>query len=160
MAILDFSTPPSTIFNRLLEGGAFPYFVQLIETAGMKEELITGGPFTVFVPTDEAIDASEPEKLKEFKEALKDPVKAREVLNRYIINDTYRIHQLAEMGSIQSRNGYQLNFKVICHIKDEDNLDMDVGGGKVDFYINDTARVTLANVPCLNGLIHIIDKLY
>ncbi len=158
MGRIGFGEHPSNIFERLLEGGAFPKFIQLIEASGLKEELITGGPFTVLVPSDEAIDFSPPEKLEEFDKSLKDPVLARKVLHRHMIGDIYKIHELVNKEKIKALNGEELSIKAKCKIKEENNLEMDFESGKVEVFIND-AKVELANIPCSNGMLHIINKL-
>ncbi len=158
MAKIGFGEHPSNIFERLLEGGAFPKFIQLIESTGIKEELITGGPYTVFVPFDEAIDLSPEEKLKEFEKALEDPVLARKVLRRHMIGGSYKIKQLIELGKVKSLSGDELVIKASCEIKDDYDLEMDIEAGKIIVKVND-AKVKVANVPCSNGILHVIDSL-
>ncbi len=158
MAKVGFGEHPSNIFERLLEGGVFPKFIQLIENSGIKEELITGGPFTVFIPSDEAIDFSPEEKLKEFEEALKDPVRARDVLHRHMIGGTYRIHELVEKEKIKSLNGEEITVKAKCKVKEDYNLEMDFESGIVEVRVNN-AKVELANIPCSNGILHVINQL-
>jgi len=158
MEKFGFGEHPSNIFERLLEGGAFPKFIQLIEATGIKEELITGGPYTVFVPFDEAIDLSPKEKIEEFEKALKDPVLARKILRRHMASGEYKIKELIERGKVKSLSGDELSIKVNCEIKDDYDLELDIEAGKIIVYVND-AQVKLANVPCSNGILHIIDKL-
>jgi len=158
MAKIGFGEHPSNIFERLLEGGVFPKFIHLIEVADMKEKLMVEDDYTVFVPYDEALDFAPVEKLKEFEEALKDKEKAKKLLGRYMLKGYHKISQIASKNYIETLSGEKLKVEKFCQIKDEDNLEMDIESGIITVKVND-AKVEIANVPCSNGIIHIINNL-
>ena len=158
MAKIGFGEHPSNIYERLLEGGAFPRFIQLVEATGIKEELILGGPYTLFVPFDEAIDLSPKGKVAEFEKALEDPALARRILHRHMIGGSHKLKELIEKGKVLNLNGEELIIKTQCEIKDEDNLELDIEGGKLEVFVND-AKIETANVPCSNGVLHVINRL-
>ena len=151
---------PSNIFERLLEGDFYPRFIQLLETAGLKEELLLlkGGPYTVLAPSDDAIDNSSPEKIEEFNKALNNPELARKLVERYIIPGELKIHEIAEKGKVKAKNGEELNVEYTCKIKEDYDIEMDFESGIVTVKING-AKVQHANTPCSNGIIHVIDRL-
>ena len=146
------------IFDRILEAELYPKFLALINTANAKEELKEKGLFTFLAPSNDALDLSSVEKMEEFEDALDNPQKAREILNRYMIKGEYKIHQIVSMGNIKNLNGEDLKVNVKCFITDKYDMDMSYETGIVEIKIND-ATVQHANIPCSNGIIHFIDRL-
>jgi uncharacterized surface protein with fasciclin (FAS1) repeats len=55
---------PPNLVERLEKDGRFSTLLFALETAGLKETLATGGPFTLLAPTDDAFAAVPPETLE------------------------------------------------------------------------------------------------
>ncbi len=110
---------------------------RLINEAGLTETLQGAGPFTVFVPNDEAFKAAPPAMV----DALgKDKVRLTALLNYHVVAGL--------LTSVDIKNG---------SIKT-------VQGGELSLYRSgafvtaDEAVVTTADVRATNGVVHIVDK--
>ena len=110
---------------------------RLIQEAGLTETLQGAGPFTVFVPNDEAFKAVPPAMV----DALgKDKARLKAVLSYHVVPGA--------LTSAEVKNG---------PIKT-------VQGGELSLYRSgtfvtaDEAVVTTADVRATNGVVHIVDK--
>ena len=117
--------------------GRFGTLVAAIEAAELTETLSTGGPFTVFAPTDQAF-AALPEGAVEG--LLDDPEALRSVLTYHVVPGEITSDQLAgtrlDVATVQGGE---------VHIDARDGV-----------RVND-ANVTQADIAAANGVIHVID---
>lgn len=126
------------IMDMLIEDGRFQKFVQTLETAEMDKMLREKGPFTVFAPTDDAFSqlmAATLEKL------LEDTDRLTEVLAYHIADGLSMADDLAQMPSIETREGKTLPITV----NDDGTL------------IVDNAEIVKEDIECGNGVIQAID---
>lgn len=119
----------------------FTTLVELLSNAGLVEKLSdTSANFTVFAPTNDAFAKLDQKKL----EALKNDLKKRQELTDLL---TYHVavgkFAAADLKSREELD--MLNEKVLVLTLDGDALK--VGG----------ANVSVADIQCTNGIIHVID---
>lgn len=118
--------------------GSFSTLLKLATDAGLAETLSTGGPFTVFAPTDEAfkkVPAETLAALAKDKEALK------KVLLYHVVDGKVDSKVVVGLTEAKTLNGAAAKISV----KD----------GSV---FVDGAKVTTADVMASNGVIHVIDS--
>ena len=132
------TTPaPTTVAQTIAANPQLTTATRLIQEAGLTETLQGAGPFTVFVPNDEAFKAVPTAMV----EALgKDKARLKAVLGYHVVPGA--------IGSADVKNG---------PIKT-------VQGGELSLYRSgtfvtaDEAVVTTADVRATNGVVHIVDK--
>jgi transforming growth factor-beta-induced protein len=135
--------PPTTeqsVAENLIEQGDHNRMVQLLGEANAIQDLEEGGPYTVFVPTDEAFAKLPKETLTMFE----DPNN---------INDTVRTEDnhviLGNYPASSFYNGMKLttvNAEILT-LTLKDN----------DWYINDKVKIVGRDLESNNGVIHSID---
>ena len=132
------TTPaPTTVAQTISANPQLSTASRLIQEAGLTETLQGAGPFTVFVPSDEAFKAVPPAMV----DALgKDKTRLQAVLNYHVVQGA--------LTSADVKNG---------PIKT-------VQGGALSLYRSgtfvtaDEAVVTTPDVLASNGVVHIVDK--
>lgn len=120
------------------EAGMFSTLLAAATEAGLAETLATGGPFTVFAPTDEAFVAI-PEA--DLNALLADKEALTRVLLYHVVEGTVTAEQVVELDAAGTLAG--------------DDVSVMVHGGSV---MIDDATVVTADVRASNGVIHVIDK--
>jgi uncharacterized surface protein with fasciclin (FAS1) repeats len=126
------------IVETALAAGQFQTLASLVVKAGLAETLATGGPFTVFAPTDAAfakVPAATLDKL------AADPNLLRSVLLYHAVAGTVTSTDVVKLQSAKTLQGESVAIKVV--------------DGSV--YVDD-ARVTTPDVMASNGVIHVIDS--
>ncbi|NPA51465.1 MAG: fasciclin domain-containing protein [Aquificae bacterium] len=142
MSLLNLSETKSNIFSKLLETDQLCQFVALIEATGIKEELITGGKYTVLAPLDEAFETMSQDQIHQFQEALKDPVSARKLLRTYLINGSCTTEELLKRKKVKSLKGDEFTIKQ-----------------EGDSIFVENAKIQIPDIQCTNGILHIINSL-
>ncbi|MEZ4487598.1 MAG: fasciclin domain-containing protein [Cyanobacteriota/Melainabacteria group bacterium] len=121
--------------------GSYTTLIEAINKAGLAGTLASGGPFTVFAPSDAAF-AKLPKA--EVEELLSDRDKLREVLKYHVVKGRVSAEDLAQKRSIPTIQGEFL----MVDSKDD--------GGTI---VVDGAIVTKPDIKAGNGIIHEIDFL-
>jgi len=145
-AVLDPEDAVEDIVTTAIGNGSFTTLVAAVQAAELVDELQGPGPYTVFAPTDDAF-AKLPEGTIE---TLLDPE------NQQVLSDilTYHVYDgsllasaaLALDGqSVTMLNGGSVSFDIAAS-----ELILNLGG-------NRQAIVTVTDVLCSNGVIHVID---
>lgn len=129
--------PPKTIAEVAGVTPEFKTFNDLVKSAGMTETLKGTGPYTVFAPTDEAFAKMPKEQLEGIKS---DPVKLKSFLSAHIVSGNVAAAAAAKQGKVKDLNGQE----DVVH--QEGKMEM-VG----------EAKITKADIPASNGVIHQID---
>jgi transforming growth factor-beta-induced protein len=125
------------IVETAVAAGSFTTLVDLVQQAGLADELSGPGPLTVFAPTDEAFAAVPQETL----DALAaNPDQLKQVLLYHVVDGEVTSDQVADGASAATLAGPEVAFTV------------DESGVKV----ND-GTVVSADVMASNGVIHVID---
>ncbi len=129
------------VVERLERLGNFTILLTALETASLKDTVATGGPFTLFAPTDQAfadllnqLDITPPELLA---------------------NPDLASILLYHVASGNLRAGQLLASSTQPTLSDGKSVLVVLEG--TDVLVN-RAKVTRANVPASNGLIHVINK--
>lgn len=121
--------------------GSFSTLLAAVEAAGLGETLSTGGPFTVFAPTDEAFAAALESLGLTAEELLADTETLTGILTYHVVPNALAAGAVANSTSLTTVQGSPINVAV-------------VDGGVV---LNDTVNVVATNVNAANGIIHVID---
>lgn len=129
--------PAVDLLEAASNSGSFKSFLAAFKTAGLTDKLKTGGPFTVFAPTDAAFSAL-PDGA--WEQLLKNKPKLVQVLTYHLMPGKVKVTEI-KPGETASAEGSLLQLK-------SDN-------GMVT--VND-ARVTESDIAADNGVIHAIDK--
>lgn len=123
--------------HEVIQGIGYDTFSSLIDAAGMADELKGTGPFTVFVPTDDAFAEVDPAVLA----ALQDPANVevlRSILRFHIVEGNWYANVIVD-GEQPTLEGSMVEFST-------------VGGVTVS-----GAGVATADIPASNGVVHVID---
>ena len=107
--------------------------------AGLVGTLATGGPFTVFAPSDEAFAAVDPAALRNLSA---DPAALADVLTRHVVPGTLT------SADLRAANGTSLTTVQGGRLLVEAKGDTVYVGG---------ARVAVADVTASNGVVHVVD---
>jgi len=135
--------PPATDINInslvdvLALDGRFTTLITAVQAAGLADALTTGGPFTVFAPTDDAFAALPPGTV----ESLVTNVPAlQNVLLYHVLGESKSAYQLLRKRSAETLQGEAVR----------------VSARRSGIFVNDS-RVLNPNVKTPNGIIHVID---
>jgi transforming growth factor-beta-induced protein len=126
------------IVQTALAAGQFSTLASLLTKAGLVDTLSTGGPFTVFAPTDAAF-AKVPQATLDALAA--DPAQLKAVLLYHVVPGAVTAADVVKLSSAKTLEGRSVSIKV--------------AGGSV--YV-DSAKVTTPDVMASNGVIHVIDS--
>ncbi len=130
------SSPSKNILETAIATGNSASFAACVKAAGLTDALAAKGPFTVFVPTDEAF-----KKLPAgaYESLLKDSAKLKAVLNYHIVPG-YLMSRDIKAGEVMTLQGSTLTAAVMPS-------EVRING----------AHVVQANVAATNGVVHTID---
>jgi uncharacterized surface protein with fasciclin (FAS1) repeats len=127
----------ANIIELAKEGGHFKTLITAIEKSGLVDTLTTGGPFTVFCPTDEAF-AEIPED--QLNELLEQPEKLKQIILYHAVPGKIMSKDLSGKMNVKTVQGQEVM--------------IDATDGVM---VND-AKVIRADVEADNGVAHVIDK--
>jgi len=129
------------IVERLERLGNFSILLDALETANLKGTVATGGPFTLFAPTDRAFGDLLSQLGITAPELLANPDLAS-ILLYHVAPGSLRAGQLLDASTQPTLS----DGKSVLVVREG-----------ADVLVN-RAEITRANVPVSNGLIHVIDK--
>jgi uncharacterized surface protein with fasciclin (FAS1) repeats len=118
----------------------FSIFARAIESAGLVESLKGPGPFTVFVPTNEAFERLPPGTLDAL---LRDPESLRAVLTYHVAPDLVTAAQVVQAPSVTNTQGRQIRVNVTGDVVRMNN-----------------SLVLRQDVRATNGVIHVVDTVW
>ena len=134
--------PPSpTIVERALSTPELSTLVSLVKMADLVTTLSGIGPFTVFAPTNAAFNALSPARRASLL-APENRTQLVRVLRNHVVSGVARSTDLATMRRIRTLQGHDLSIASGC--------------SNETFVAN--ARVVTADLPCANGVVHVIDR--
>ena len=130
---------PKDIVDTAVGAGSFKTLVAAVKAAELVETLKGKGPFTVFAPTNEAFAKLPKETLESLlKPENKDKLAA--ILTYHVVAGKVTAADVVKLTEAKTVNGKSVKITV------------ENGVVKID-----GAKVTKTDVPCSNGVIHIID---
>ena len=132
-------TCDKTVVEVAVKADNFKKLVAAVKAAGLAETLSGKGPFTVFAPTDEAF-AKLPEGTVETLLKPENKEKLASILTYHVVPGKVMAKQVVNLSDAKTVQGS----KVKIQVKDGDVM-------------VDKAKVVKADIPCINGVIHVID---
>ena len=135
------SSSSKNIVERLERLGNFSILLTALETANLKDDVATGGPFTLFAPTDQAFAELLAKLHITAPELLANP-DLESILLYHVASGSRRAGQLLGSSTQQTLSPDGKSVLVLLE--------------GTDVLVN-RAKVTRANVPASNGVIHVID---
>lgn len=129
---------PKDIVATAVGAGSFETLVIAVKAAGLVEVLQGPGPFTVFAPNDEAF-AKLPKGTLEA--LLNDPAKLKAVLTYHVVPGKLMASDVLGGAQLRTVQGQSLKAS-------QKEGDVRIDG----------ARVLSTDIPCSNGVIHVIDS--
>jgi uncharacterized surface protein with fasciclin (FAS1) repeats len=122
----------------LQDFGHFTILLRALDTTVLTETLSTGGPYTLFAPTDEAFNALPQETLDTL---MANPDQLRAALLGYVVQGQIAGSDVAAMTSLTTLAGTTLT------------VSADANG----VFLNGTAQLTTTDIVTGNGVIHEIN---
>ena len=135
----EVTEPTANLVETAAGAGQFNTLVAAIEAAGLSEELSTGGPYTVFAPTDAAFAAIPAETLDALLASPDEEL--TEILTYHVVEGEYYAVDLANSVSLDTLQGTMLTISI-----DGDTV------------MVDGAQVIDQDIQASNGVIHVIDE--
>lgn len=126
-----------SIFETAREDDRLSTSVRLVEAGGMAEALRGDGPYTAFIPTDEAFSGIPGEMLDAI---VSDRERLAGMIMYHVVRGKLTTQELAQMEAIRTLQ--------------EDHLDIAVSSEGIR--LND-AVIIQPDIECINGMYHVID---
>ncbi len=124
------------IVETAMEAGNFKTLITALEVANLTDTLRTGGPFTVFAPTDDAFDRLPQKSIEALTENVS---RLRSILLYHVVSGSYLSDALVMYPSLSTLQGQKLLIDTR-------------GGIRIE-----GAWVTVRDIEASNGVIHVID---
>ena len=128
------------IVETAVAAGSFKTLAAALKAAGLVEVLQGKGPFTVFAPTDEAF-AKLPEGTVETLLKPENKKQLVAILTYHVVAGLVPAAEVVKLNAAIAVNGQRIDIKT--------------ADGQV---FVDQAKVVKADIPCSNGVIHVIDQ--
>jgi uncharacterized surface protein with fasciclin (FAS1) repeats len=126
------------IVDTAVENGNFKTLVKALTAANLVETLKGPGPFTVFAPNDDAFAKVD---LTTLSKLIADVPNLTKVLLFHVVSGEHLAADVAGMTQLASVEKSELAVKV--------------DGSRVQI---ENATITLTDIECSNGIIHVIDS--
>jgi len=126
------------IFETAREDDRLSTSVRMADAGGVTEFLQKRGPYTVFIPTDEAYTRIPEEKLEAI---VSDRERLAGMVMYHVVQGKLTTRELAGMEAIRTLQGDHL----------------DIAGPPAAMRLND-ATIIQPDIECTNGMYHIIDR--
>ncbi len=139
IALADCGTCDKTVVEVAAETKGFKTLVAAVTAADLAKVLSGDGPFTVFAPTDEAF-AKLPKGTLENLLKPENKAKLVAILTYHVVPGKVMAKDVVKLSEAKTVEG--------------SNVAIKVKEGTVSI---DNAKVVKADIPCLNGVIHVID---
>lgn len=133
-------TPDKDIVDNAVGSADHTTLVAAVKAAGLVETLKGAGPFTVFAPTNEAFEKL-PAGTVDSLLLPENKTKLSGILTYHVVAGAYRAADITDGMTLKTVNGQLLTFTQ----KDG------------SWYINDAAKIEIADVISSNGVTHVID---
>lgn len=172
---LPFAATPAAaqtrnVIDTLAADGRFNSFIELVGRAGLTDQLRGVGPFTLFAPTDAALNSAPAGRIADLTGENAggtnagtggvDPVRLRAFVQYYIVPGTLPAAQLAGgTRTLRTLNGRDLTATSNAGVVQLSNPSVapstaGFGGGGIN--VSAPANVVQADIPASNGVVHAI----
>lgn len=138
-AMAGCGTCDKTVVEVAVKGDNFKTLVAAVKAAGLAETLSGDGPFTVFAPTDAAF-AKLPKGTLEDLLKPENKQKLVGILTYHVVPGKVMAKDVVKLNEAKTVQGSKVKIKV-----------------KDGTVMIDKAKVAKADIPCKNGVIHVID---
>lgn len=133
--------PPDNIMGTISKNYYMSTLQAALEAANLDGALLGKGPYTLFVPTDDAFATLLATLDVTADELLADTALLTDVLRYHVVSGKLTAADVAELSSVRTLNGASIN--------------IEVRDGAV--FLNDGVMVTQPDLIASNGVIHVID---
>ena len=140
LAYAGCGTCDKTVVEAAKASKTFETLVAAVGAAGLADALGGEGPFTVFAPTDEAFEKL-PAGTVDSLLKPENKEKLQKILKDHVVSGKVKAAQVTKMDEAEALSGAE--------------LDIEVDGGTVTV---EGAKVVKTDIPCKNGVIHVIDS--
>ena len=158
----------ANIFERARAERKYNQFVKGVQSVGGLVETLSGpGPFTVFLPTDEAFDRLSGDQQAKL---LNDPDKLAKVMKYHVVPGLYTAADMLDHIFLKTLDGPRLKVWADIYATPMD-VEVETAGDALNYIARDTVtaavresikinggHVLQADVSADNGIIHVIDK--
>ena len=159
----------ANIFEKVRAERKHEKFVKGVQSvAGLVETLSGPGPFTIFVPTDEAFDRLSGDQQVNL---LHDPGKLAKVMKYHVVPGLYTADNLLDYVFLKTLDGLHVKVWANIHETPLGEAEVDIGGDALNYIARNTVTTAVrksikingghilqADVSADNGIIHVIDK--
>ena len=159
----------ANLFERAQAEHKYNQFVKGVQSVvGLVETLSGPGPFTIFVPTDEAFARLSGDQQANI---LNDPGKLAKVMRYHVVPGLYTADDMLDRIFLKTLDGPRLRVWADIYETPLDEVEVDTNRDALNYIARDTvttavresikingAHVLQADVRADNGIIHIIDK--
>jgi len=136
------SQQADSIVDVLNSDGRFTTLLAAVEAAGLTETLDTGGPFTVFAPSDGAFATALETLGLTAEELLADTDTLTTILTYHVVDGAVTAEDAVAAGTATTLQGEAISIEQ----------------GAVSVVLNGTANVTRTNIEASNGIVHIVNE--
>ena len=130
---------PETVWEIIQDSESHTIMEDLMTASGMSAALMGEGPWTVFAPTDAAVNNAPNIVVAAL---LSDPVLLNDVLGYHVAADSLTTNEMSDGLTITMQNGQDVTITM--------------NGG--DIFVND-AQIIIADLLADNGVVHVIDAI-
>jgi uncharacterized surface protein with fasciclin (FAS1) repeats len=127
----------ATILETAAAAGMFTTLLAAVDAAGLRTALEGPGPFTVFAPVDEAFAGLPPGTVQTL---VDNPPQLARILKYHVLSGAHRREELVSRPEWESLEGAPIPIR------------------RADPFEVKNATVINPDVPCDNGVIHIINR--
>ena len=128
--------PKDDIIDVAMKAGSFKTLLTAVQAADLTDTLRSGGPYTVFAPTDEAFGKLPPGTIDAL---VKDPETLREILTYHVVPGAVTAADVVKLKRAKTVQG--------------DSIRINTASG----VMVDAAKVIKTDIHAGNGVIHVID---
>jgi uncharacterized surface protein with fasciclin (FAS1) repeats len=159
----------ANLFERAQAERKYNQFVKGVQSVvGLVETLSGPGPFTIFVPTDQAFDRLSADQQANL---LDDPGKLAKIMKYHVVPGLYTADDLLDHIFLKTLEGPRLRVWADIYETPLGEVEVDTNSDALNFIARDTvttavresikingAHVLEADVMADNGILHVIDK--
>ena len=128
------------VMDTLAADPQFSMLVELLKSSGLDTTLREAGPFTLFAPSNDALEKGDPDRRAAI---VADPERLKKMLLGHVVAGQFSASELEESSTVENLAGRALK------VKDREGR-LFVGN----------RRVLVADVPATNGVIHVMKEAF